>query len=184
MNALCLVVDFEFTFCKKGTIPAGESEIVDIGAVLLHRQHGIVAHYQCLVKPQWHPTLSTSFTNKTGISEAMMTCATSLEAALQGLEAIMPHEPPTFISWGKSDYRHLRHECQAKGLDSWLTTLPTLNYQKHAATLMHLPREQQNGIGLHAALKLLNMPVYGQAHRAFDDAMNTARILKRLGIQP
>jgi len=125
------------------------------------------------VKPN-HP-LSEYCTELTGLDNDMLSDALSLEGVLD--MSIIPqlHRGELWASFGMYDYWMLRKSCEAIGAKMPFSTLH-LNIK----ALYHALCGGKKPAGLFRALIGLNMDFIGKQHTANDDALNAARVLKRL----
>jgi inhibitor of KinA sporulation pathway (predicted exonuclease) len=167
-----LVVDLEATCCDRRSIPRAETEIIEIGAVLVHPDSfAILDAFTTFVRPVLHPTLTAFCTQLTTITQADVGDAPRFPEALRQLERFAAARHPVFCSWGDYDWNQLQREATRHG-----TTVSfaqdRLNLKtRFAAVEGHRKR------GLGSALARARLSFAGTAHRGIDDARNAARLL-------
>ena len=66
-----LIIDFEATCANDGSVPRGEMEIIEIGAVLVEAAtFGTLGTFQSFVRPVRHPMLTPFCTELTTITQS------------------------------------------------------------------------------------------------------------------
>jgi inhibitor of KinA sporulation pathway (predicted exonuclease) len=170
MNRPYLVVDLEATCDQPESFPRDESEIIEIGAVLVDATTlAPQGEFQSFVRPIWHPTLTPFCTELTSITQEQVAHAPMLRAALGALQRWLP-QPVTLASWGAYDKNQFRRESQRKRV-----TLPWdsqhLNIKEAFGKLVG----RRMGVG--QALRHLGLRFEGTPHRGIDDARNIVRLL-------
>ncbi|WP_088547606.1 3'-5' exonuclease [Paenibacillus aquistagni] len=170
---LAIIYDLEMTVNRKKGEP---SEIIEIGAVKVRTLNGqpeIVDKYQAFVRPVYTAKLSADTENFTGIKQADVAQASTLQDVLDSFIAWIDAEEYALLSWGEDDKVQFVKECRDKKIPLyWLMNYT--NLQKQVTKLMERGKNQQ--IGLKPALEALQIPFVGDHHRALDDAYNTALI--------
>lgn len=168
-----LVVDLEATTADARTILESERETIEIGAVLADPVTGeVFDRFQCFVRPQRHPVLSSFCRRLTGITQADVDGGVSFPNALLALHATMVEgRCSAWASWGTFDRTQIQRDCTLHGLRSPLPAHVDLE------EVFAKARRLRQRAGLAKALTLAELPAEGKAHRALDDAINAARML-------
>jgi 3'-5' exoribonuclease 1 len=165
-----LVVDLEATCDDKGAVPRAESEIIEIGAVLVEADTlRAVEEFQTFVRPVVHPTLTAFCTELTTITQADVDGAplfteVAPELAAFGAGAI-------FCSWGNYDRNQLEADARRHGIAMPLPG-PHMNLKDVFARAVGGRRR-----GNRNALARVGLAATGTHHRGIDDARNIARLL-------
>lgn len=165
-----LVVDLEAT-CDRTGFPREETEIIEIGAVLVDEETLEPRdEFQTFVRPIAHPTLTAFCTELTSIVQSDVDQAPTFPEAIDALTAWLPG-PVLLSSWGAYDRNQLsrdRHRHRIR--------LPFgkghLNIKAAFAE-----RAQSRPMGMAAALRRCGIPLVGTHHRGIDDARNIAKLL-------
>ncbi|HEU0030130.1 MAG TPA: 3'-5' exonuclease [Kofleriaceae bacterium] len=164
-----VVVDLEATCDDRGTIPREETEIIEIGAVLVDgRALTTIAELMLFVRPTLHP-ITAFCTQLTTITPAMVEHAPTFPAAARRLAAF--GEGALFCSWGNYDRNQLAAEAARHGIapplgpDHW-------NLKNAFAKLLGNER-----LGNREAFARVGLAPTGTHHRGIDDARNIARLL-------
>ncbi len=164
-----LVVDLEATCDDLGTIPREESEIIEIGAVLVDGATlRPVGEFQTFVRPIVHPTLTAFCTQLTTISQADVDAAPTFPAAAARLAAF--GKDALFCSWGAYDRNQLEADARRHGI-------PTPLGPEHLNLKNRLAKYAGGRMGNRQALELVGLEATGTHHRGIDDARNIARLL-------
>jgi inhibitor of KinA sporulation pathway (predicted exonuclease) len=166
-----LVVDLEATCDDGGAVPRDESEIIEIGAVLVEGEAlTAVAEMQTFVQPILHPQLTRFCTQLTSITQDMVARAPTFPEAAARLAAF--GRGALFCSWGAYDRNQLAADSARHGITSPLGPL-------HCNLKEAFARAQgsRRGLGTRAALDKLGFAFQGVRHRGIDDARNVARLL-------
>ncbi|MCE9573085.1 MAG: exonuclease domain-containing protein [Deltaproteobacteria bacterium] len=166
-----LVVDLEATCDDHGAVPRHESEIIEIGAVLVDGKHlRPVAELMTFVRPVLHPGLTAFCTELTTITQDQVDDAPTFPAAAARLAAF--GAGALFCSWGNYDRNQLAADAARHGLASPLGP-DHLNVKQLFADRLGVRR----GLGTHAAMARVGLRPEGTHHRGIDDARNIARLL-------
>jgi 3'-5' exoribonuclease 1 len=165
-----LVVDLEATCDDLGSVPRHESEIIEIGAVLVDgRSLATIAELMLFVRPRLHP-ITPFCTRLTTITPAHVEHALSFPAAAARLAAF--GAGALFCSWGAYDRNQLAADAARHGVapplvpDHW-------NLKTAFARAVGLRR----GLGTYSAFARVGLAPEGTHHRGIDDARNIARLL-------
>lgn len=172
MNAeYYLVVDLESTCDDAGAVPRAESEIIEIGAVLVDG-HTLapIDEFATFVRPVRHPELTTFCRTLTTITQAEVDGAPGFPEAAGKLAAI--GRGALFCSWGNYDRNQLAADAARHGIASPLGP-DHLNIKQRFADALGVRR----GLGTYAAMAKVGLAPTGTHHRGIDDARNIARLL-------
>jgi inhibitor of KinA sporulation pathway (predicted exonuclease) len=168
-----LVVDLEATCDENHRIPREETEIIEIGAVLVDAGSlAPVEELQTFVRPVHHRTLTPFCMRLTTIRQADVDAAPRFAEALAKLRAFIGKRAVRLASWGAYDRDQLARDARRHGV-----ALPFgaghLNIKEAFARLAGEGR----GLGTVAALRRVGLAFEGTHHRGIDDARNIARLL-------
>lgn len=178
MSRHFLVVDLEAT-CDGAEMPREETEIIEIGAVLVEAgSFRVVDEFQTFVQPTVHTTLTRFCTNLTHIRQSDVDGAPLFPEALArwrgwlGVSAMM-------CSWGRYDRNQLQRDADRHGVK--------LPFGKAHTDLKgaFAERARARPMGVRAALDRVGLSFEGTPHRGIDDARNIAKLLPwALGFKP
>lgn len=172
-ETLYLVVDLEATCDEDHAIPREQTEIIEIGAVLVDGASlQPLREFSTFVRPRLHPTLTPFCTKLTSITQALVDSAPYFPEAIQACARWLGADKALLCSWGGYDRDQLRRDAARSGV-----RLPFgerhLNLKSSFARHGMLERE----LGVGAALSSVGLRFEGRAHRGLDDARNIARLL-------
>lgn len=154
------------------------SDIMEIGAVkVLRGESGLALGdtFQTLVRPVQSMTVSSDVRELTGITLDELAQAPSLRDSLDAFRRWLEADPAAeyLAAWGPDDKWMLLTQCRREKIPyDWVRNHNDL--QKPISRLMGLPGNKKAGLA--KALEWAGLSVEGRAHRALDDAINTARI--------
>ena len=179
MNRDFLVVDFEFTQYTKpvGKPRAFFPEIIEIGAVKIDgNSYEITGYIEDFVKPHFFPNHVAESMDFCMITEADMENAIEFGEMIKQIESLYTPGETYFVSWGGADYSVVNQGCERHGLAN-----PILreDYLDLAAAYKLIKNDKQT-TGLYKAAEELNIDTEGFGHTAYDDAVNTSKILIKL----
>lgn len=171
--AFYLVVDLEATCDDRHAIPRDETEIIEIGAVLIDAASLAPAgELQTFVRPVVHRTLTPFCTSLTTITQGDVDGAPRFPEAARRLRDFAAGRDALFCSWGAYDKNQLERDARRHGLPSPLGP-EHWNLKEAFATLAG----HRRGLGNGAALRAVGLERQGTHHRGIDDARNIARLL-------
>lgn len=155
-----------------------ESEIIEIGAVMVDESYERVSEFDVICRPVKHPILSDFCVELTGITQGMVECGHDLAATLrkfgQWIHAFAEHGA-VLASWGVYDRNMLLDSCYATGV--WYPfDSRHMNVKNYVADKLGLAKPT----GLSKSLRKAGLWPEGREHRGIDDAKNTARLLKHV----
>lgn len=169
MSRPYLVIDLEATCDQPQSFPREESEIIEIGAVLVDADTLAPRdEFQTFVRPVQHP-ITPFCTELTSITPDQVQDAPLLRRALASLQQWLP-EPATLASWGAYDRNQFRRESQRKRIK-----LPWDN--QHLNIKEHFARRVGRKMGVGGALRRVGLRFEGTPHRGIDDARNIVRLM-------
>ena len=171
-----LIVDLEATCDEDKRIPREEMEDIEIGAVMLDKQHNEVDRFTTFVKPVVHTVLTPFCIQLTSIRQSQVDKAPGFAEAIGRLETwFSPYAPELWSSWGGYDARQFEQDCQRHGVANPLANLRHVNAKEEYARMTG-----RRACGLGKALRDLNLRFEGTQHRGVDDAVNIGRVVAKL----
>ncbi len=169
-----LIIDLEAT-CWEYRSRKSESEIIEIGAVLLDSGYKILGEFQTFIMPIKNPILSEFCKELTSIKQEDINNAEIFPIALK--EFIGKVEETAgcniknivFCSWGYYDEKQLIQDCQLHNIE-----YPFLRHR----SLKHefAERKGMKPRGMKKTLQFCGIELEGTHHRGIDDARNIAKI--------
>ncbi len=176
-----LLIDIEAT-CWDDFRQDQEQEIIELACIVLDRFGQKKGVFTSLVKPNYHPKLSTYCKKLTGITQAEINRASHFSEVLSRwtsfLDEINPSMDFHMISWGDFDYKILHREIEDAGEEPYFIQ----EYTDLRERYNHLYGELNREISLRSALNREDLEWTGDAHRALPDTENMEKLyLKYLG---
>jgi inhibitor of KinA sporulation pathway (predicted exonuclease) len=168
-----LVIDLEATCCDSGTIPQGETEIIEIGAVMADaRSLQPVDEFGAFVRPVRYPILTEFCTHLTSITQQDVDNASGFPDVLARLIQWASKYPNSvFSSWGEYDRKQLARDCSFHRVRYPFEE--HVNLKRRFAEALGLRKPE----GMAPALRRVGLPLQGSHHRGIDDARNIVRLL-------
>jgi 3'-5' exoribonuclease 1 len=171
--AFFLVIDLEATCDEGDHLPRDDTEIIEIGAVLVDGGTlAPVAEHQTFVRPVRHPRLTPFCTELTKITQADVAGAPLFPQAMRELTRFIDRRDALFCSWGEYDRNQFKRDARRHGV-----TLPFggrhLNLKKSFSAQLG----EERLYGMDGALRRVGLSLLGTHHRGIDDARNIARLL-------
>lgn len=175
-----LVIDLEATCADKGAIPREETEIIEIGAVMVDGATlEAIDEFGTFVRPTRHPTLTVFCTQLTTITQQDVRGAPVFSAAIGALRRWIADRDALFCSWGDYDKNQFDRDARR-----WNVSLPLKGHCNLKRRFSEALGETRR-YGMDDALARLGIPLAGTHHRGLDDARNIAKILPfALGMRP
>lgn len=173
-----LIVDVESTCWEQNDPLKGESEIIEIGAILVSDSFEIVAEWQVFVTPKNHSILSDYCKKLTGIRQFDVASSISslfFPKAIKALEKWAKDvsgkemNELVFCSWGYYDKKMFEKECKRYNIEYPFETHISLKHE-------FARRNGRKPLGMTKVLKVLGIKLEGSHHRALDDVKNIAKI--------
>ncbi|TYQ24525.1 3'-5' exonuclease [Pseudanabaena sp. UWO310] len=171
---LYLIIDFEATCCDKRSIPRGQMEIIEIGAVMVEAQElQIIDEFQSFVRPVRHPNLTPFCTKLTSIQQIDVDDAPLFDEFICSFKAwLYQYHGFIFCSWGDYDRKQLHQDCDFHKVP-YPITAPHLNLKRLITERQQLGKK----LGLGEAVKMAGLKFIGTHHRGIDDARNIVQLL-------
>ena len=165
-----LVVDLEATCDDQGAVPRAESEIIEIGAVLVDGATlAPLEEFQTFVRPIVHPKLTAFCTELTTIVQSDVDGAPTFPEVAPALARF--GEGAVFCSWGNYDRNQLAADARRHDI---AMPLPGTHVNLKQEFARALGGKKQGNRG---ALARVGLAATGTHHRGIDDARNIARLL-------
>lgn len=173
-----LVIDLEATCDDAGAVPRHQTEIIEIGGVLVDG-HTLRprAEFATFVRPVRHPELTPFCTSLTSITQDDVATAPTFPEAIDTLARFIAEQRgsgpwPLFASWGDYDRKQFQQDARHHGV-----RLPLghdhLNLKQAFSDAMGTRKR----FGMARALMRVDIPLEGTHHRGIDDARNIAKLL-------
>jgi inhibitor of KinA sporulation pathway (predicted exonuclease) len=171
MNMQYIIYDLEMTNRL--------SEIIEIGAIRVKIKNDelvLLDTFQSFVQPKMD-TLNSRITNLTGITKKDLISAPVYTEAIEKFRSWIGMEDYYLCSWGPEDKWALITDSAYHKIDiEWIVNHNDLQL------LFSLLHDSEKGFryGLSRALQTVELTYEGSKHRALDDAINTAQIMKKI----
>jgi 3'-5' exoribonuclease 1 len=169
-----LVLDLEATCCDRETIKRHQTEIIEIGAVMVETENlTVIDEFQTFVKPVRFPVLTEFCESLTSITQAEVDQAAGYEEAIALLKQWLSNYPNSvFGSWGDYDRKQFTQDSQFHNV-AFPIAFPHINLKQQFSEQQGLPKRY----GMAKALQLAGIALEGTHHRGIDDARNIAKLL-------
>lgn len=173
-----LIIDVEATCTDSDEFPRHESEIIEIGAVLLNENNKTVDIYEQFVKPVRNPILTDFCNELTTITQNDVDNGMSFDKAMEDLESwvyshtCVQNDSFTFCSWGGYDKNQFNRDAEFHGITNFLNRVEHVNIKKQFGK-----SQQVKPCGMKKALNLSKLKLIGTLHRGVDDAINMAALI-------
>lgn len=170
-----IVLDLEFTQIYDPSVrKICSNEIIQIGAVKLDSNNNIIDRFDSFVRPLYSK-INKKVYRLTGITDSMVERAAVFDEVFTGFLDWIGDDDYTIISWSEEDLRVIIGECNLNGFFDYRMESMLLNWEDLQAAVGNILGISQQ-LSLEKVLKAINMEFEGTAHRAIDDAENTARV--------
>lgn len=168
-----LIVDIESTCCDKDSIPKGEHEIIEIGAVMVEAESlKQIDAFNTFIQPIRHSQLTKFCSDLTSITQQNVQAApTFSDSASLFSKWLDNYRNYLFCSWGNYDRNHMASDSAFHGVSNPIE-VPHLNIKKGFAK-----KQKTRAMGMQFALELIGEPLTGRHHRGIDDATNMVKLL-------
>ena len=173
------VVDLEFTQYTKpvGRPRAFFPEIIEIGAVKIACDtNAATGHIQSFVKPHFFPKQAAESLAFCMITESDMKTAVDFSDMLRMIDSLYVPSKTYFVSWGDADYDVISQGCERHAVPNPILPEDCLDL----AAAYKMLKNDRNTTGLRRATEELNVDADGLWHTAYDDAVNTGKVLVKL----
>jgi inhibitor of KinA sporulation pathway (predicted exonuclease) len=169
-----LVLDLEATCCDQDTIKRHQTEIIEIGAVMLEAQGlAVIEEFQTLVKPIRYALLTEFCKSLTSITQEQVDQAPGYVEAIALLQQWLSKYPNgVFGSWGDYDRNQFKQDSKFHNVP-FPIAYPHVNLKQLFSSTQGLPKRY----GMAEALQLAGIALEGTHHRGIDDARNIAKLL-------
>lgn len=175
-----LVIDLERN-CGKGVYKE-DMKLIEVGACIVDlKTHKIIGEYSSLINPGC--ILGDRVKNITKIEEKDLVDAPTFEKVnkelIDFINKTTKGEPAIFCSWGGSDYKMYKDECNSFNIEYPFV----FNKKYHHFDIGHAFRVRQNfqksvgSISLKDAIMLTSIVPEQDRHRALYDARDTAKLV-------
>ncbi len=160
------------------------NEIIQIGAVLLNQKFGQAETFAQFVHPEYG-VLDHFISDLTGIENRQLKNALPLKEVLHGLTEWIGNRPYKVYAWSENDYCQLKREVRCKeirdpAIQKFMSQKNWIDYQDVFVKRYQFTR----AVGLDEALMLCDIQPDGKFHNGLDDALNTAKIIEKLEMNP
>lgn len=168
-----LFIDFEFTMPDKGKQYKGfYPEIIEAGIVSVINNQ-ISEEFSSYVTPVRYPKLSKRCKSFLNITQQQVDEGLSFSELIQKLREMIQEQTYTIVTWGNTDMKVLRNNCEKAGLQfpfSGLEVDLSMEYKRFFG--------DKNQTGLWKAVQEYGKDGVGLHHKALDDALTTYNIFK------
>lgn len=156
-------------------IPDIPFEIIQIGALKLDDVFQTVSTFNSLIKPTVYKSIHPHVESLTQITDEKIAFCRYFPDVYKDFLEFIGDEEITLCVWGIVDIKELIRNLKFYNFPI-LNISKYIDVQKYASK--HLKTLNKSRIGLRNAIELLNIPINGEFHDAFNDAYYTAEIFK------
>lgn len=153
-------------------------EVIQIGAVKMNEAFETIGTLDILVKPELYTTLNPFVKEITGLTMEELDRGISFKEMYKEFIEFIESDRSILCVWGVADIKELFRNIQYHELDTSLLTTEYINIQACASKGFNC--KKGINIGLGAAAELLEIPLSGSFHDAFNDAYYTAEVFKKV----
>ncbi|NWF58387.1 MAG: exonuclease domain-containing protein [Fischerella sp.] len=180
MTQYFLIVDVEATCSNDNSIPRYETEIIEIGAVMLNGDTWIIeSEFQQFIRPVRHPHLTNFCTQLTTIRQEDVDAASTFPDVISRFkEWIYSFPNHIFCSWGDYDKNQFIRDCKFHNVPYPFSS-EHRNIKKEFSEYCGISQK----FGMAQALQHLGIKLQGTHHRGIDDARNIAAIFRHMNTQ-
>ena len=150
-------------------------EIIQIGAVKLNENFETLSTFNKLIKPTIYKTIHPIVESLTNITDAQLFSCSDFPTVYKDFFNFIGDDEIILCVWGIVDIKELIRNINFYNL-STLQISQYIDVQTYASK--YLKTETKSKIGLKNAIELLNIPISGNFHDAFNDAYYTSEIFK------
>lgn len=181
MNYIVFDLEFnqawDFEENKSPIISKYPFEIVQIGALRLDEKLQVVSTFDRLVKPEMYTSLHPYIEQITGITLESLASAKTFKEIYKEFAQFISSESILCI-WGIADIKELLRNIKYHKLDASIIPKQYINIQRYASKHLNCPKGRN--VGLRNAVELLNIPLSGRFHDAFNDAYYTTEVFRHI----
>jgi inhibitor of KinA sporulation pathway (predicted exonuclease) len=171
--AYYLVVDLEATCDEHHHIPRDETEIIELGAVLVDGQTLLpVQEWQSFVRPVVRVRLTPFCTKLTSIVQSDVEHAPGFAEVSMAFARFLAGRDALFCSWGDYDRAQLVRDSERHAV---VNPVAGAHFNIKEAFNQQVGDGKRRGVS--QALSRAGLRFEGTAHRGIDDARNIARLL-------
>lgn len=150
-------------------------EIIQIGALKLNESFQTISTFNTLIKPTVYKTIHPFVENLTKITNDMVASCKDFVHVYEDFLKFIGNDEIILGVWGTADIKELVRNLKFYNLST--SYVPKyFDIQKYASKYLKAPGKSR--IGLRNAIELLNIPIEGEFHDAFNDAYYTAEVFK------
>ncbi|MFP4286351.1 MAG: exonuclease domain-containing protein [Candidatus Izemoplasmataceae bacterium] len=147
-------------------------EIIQVGYVIANKDDEIIKHYQTIIKPTIHPTLTKRTLKFLDITQEIVNQGVDFKTFYDEFYADILKYNPAIVVWGKNDHLALKEAYQLYKMPSLTKKTRFVNLLNLHKTIYHL----KNDLGLLKAYQLYGYEIDNQRHDAYEDALMTYKI--------
>ncbi|AQR96054.1 MULTISPECIES: 3'-5' exonuclease [Clostridium] len=159
-------------------------EIIQIGALKLNESLTTISTFNSLIKPTLYESIHPYIVSLTKITDEKVALCKSFIDVYDDFLNFIGNEEFIFCVWGVNDIKELIRNVKFHNL-SCSKFSKYIDIQKYAS--IHLNAPKKSKIGLKSSIELLDIPIYGDFHDAFNDAYYTTEVFKSIydtGLNP
>ena len=162
----------ENEFTQSNNIPF---EIIQIGAIKLNESFETISTFNTLIKPTIYKTIHPFVVSLTNITDAHVASCNDFSTVYGEFLNFIGNDEAILCVWGIVDIKELIRNVTFFNL-STSKIFKYIDVQAYASK--YLNRDKNSKIGLKNAIELLNIPMNGDFHDAYNDAYYTSEIFK------
>ena len=175
-----VVFDLEWNQCpygKQRENPRLPFEIIDIGAIKLNRSGFVTGTFHCYIKPSVYKKMHFMISQVIGVSETDLAEGESFPEAIRKFFEFCG-EDFLLCTWGDQDIYELQRNLEYYDM---LHLLPGPLFYADVQKLFSVAYEDKiKRRSLEYAASFLNMEQAREYHRAYDDALYTAEVMRKI----
>lgn len=179
-----IIYDLEFnqklnsTDIESNDSPNLPFEILQIGALKLSEKFETLSVFNALIKPTVYTTIHPYVENLTKINKDKVSSCKNFVKVYEDFLDFIDGSEIVFCIWGIVDIKELQRNLKFYGLSTSSVTTYYIDIQKYASKYLKSPKGTK--ISLRNAIDLLNIPINGEFHDAFNDAYYTSEVFKKI----
>lgn len=162
----------ENEFTQSNNIPF---EIIQIGAIKLNESFETLSTFNTLVKPTIYKKIHPFVESLTNITDEQVASCNDFPTVYEDFLNFIGNDETILCVWGIVDIKELIRNVSYFNL-STSNISKYIDVQTYASK--YLNRDKNSRIGLKNAIELLNIPINGYFHDAYNDAYYTSKIFK------
>lgn len=173
-----LELNQDFSSIKRKDIPSAPFEIIQIGAVKLDQHFNTCGTFNRFVKPVFYKEINPFVTGLTGITTEQLQCEEEFPEVFRSFIDFIGDTDQVFCVWGSSDMKELFRNVEKQLLSNKQLPRKYINLQPYVS--LYFNYSQKNPLRLQHAVEALKLPAGLTFHDAFNDAVYTAEIFKKI----